>query len=87
MEKKQPYPPSRMKIYISFGQGHVHRVNGSTFDCDCLAEIECDSHSDGRRKAYSAFRNKFCTSYLEQDLPNILKFYPRGVIKLCGYKT
>lgn len=32
-----------MKTYVTFGQAHVHRINGKTFDADCVACIE---HSD-----------------------------------------
>ncbi len=76
-----------MKIYISFGQDHVHRVNGTTFDCDCLCMIECDSHMDGRAKAFEAFGPKFFTSYEEDQLEDQLKYFPRGVVPLTGEKS
>ncbi len=29
-----------MKTIVTFGQGHTHRVNGKTLDCNCVALIE-----------------------------------------------
>ncbi len=69
-----------MKIYISFGQVHTHRVNNQTFDCDCLAEIECDSHEHGRNLAFEFFDDKFFTSYEEKDLD--LEWFSRGIIRV-----
>lgn len=71
-----------MKIYISFGQEHVHRVNGTTFDCDCLCEIECIDHGEGREKAFEAFGPKFFTSYNEDQLGRILPYFPNGIKEL-----
>lgn len=71
-----------MKIYISFGQSHAHRVNGKTFDCDVLAEIECADYAEGRRIAFENFGDKFGTSYSEEALPKIAHHFPRGVITL-----
>jgi hypothetical protein len=70
-----------MKIYISFGQTHVHSVNGKKFDKDCLAEIECSDYEDGRKKAFEYFGPKFFTSYTKEQVDgNRLSFFPRGVI-------
>ncbi len=54
-----------MKIYITFGQVHVHRVNGKKFDKDSVAVIDCECHRDGRVKAFEYFGGKFFTSYEE----------------------
>lgn len=71
-----------MKIYISFGQSHRHEINGEVFDKDCLAEIECDSHSQGRETAFENFGAEFFTSYESMELGGILRHFHRGVIKL-----
>ena len=71
-----------MKIYISFGQSHVHRVNGKTFDKDVLCEIECSDYATGRGLAWNAFGDKFGTSYSEEQLPKIIHHFPRGVLPL-----
>lgn len=71
-----------MKIYISFGQVHTHRINGKTFDCDCLAEIDCEDHSEGRKKAFDFFGDEFFTSYSELDAQKSLHYYPRGIIRV-----
>lgn len=71
-----------MKIYISFGQCHSHAVNGKTFDRNCLCEIECEEHGDGREIAFANFGDKFFTSYDEAQLPEIIHHFPRGVVPL-----
>lgn len=70
------------KFYFTFGQNHSHVVNGEFFDKDCVAEVEADTHAEARQIAFDAFGPKFCTSYDESVLADIIKFYPRGVIRL-----
>lgn len=71
-----------MKIYISFGQSHVHGVNKKIFDKDCLCEIECNDFNEGREKAFSAFGPKFHNSYMEHEVEGVLRFFPKGIKKL-----
>lgn len=64
------------KTYITFGQDHTHRINGKTFDCDCVAEVDLPEE-----EARQIFMPKFCFSYT--DLSRVdLSYYPRGVIPL-----
>ena len=70
-----------MNIYITFGQVHAHHVNGKTFDKDSVAVIECDTHADGRKKAFAYFGEKFFTSY--ESLPD-MEYFPRGLISVEG---
>ena len=37
-----------MKMLVTFGQSHVHRVNGRTFDCDCVARITARTYEEAR---------------------------------------
>lgn len=69
-----------MKIYISFGQVHTHSVNGKTFDKDCLAEIDCESHREGRDIAFEYFGDKFSISYTEESVKEALPYFNRGII-------
>jgi predicted RNA-binding protein with PUA domain len=71
-----------MNIYISFGQSHVHRVNGKTLDKDSLAEIVCDTHEHGRAIAYDLFKSKYSTSYSEEEAPKMIHRFPRGIIRV-----
>lgn len=68
-----------MKIYISFGQSHVHRVNNTTFDCNCLCEINCENYEEGRAKAFDVFDGIFATSYTEEKAKEALHFFPDGI--------
>ncbi len=64
------------KTYITFGQTHVHSINGKTFDKDCIAEVDLPED-----EARAIFMPKFCFSYT--DLSKIdMSFYPRGLISL-----
>ena len=67
--------------FVTFGQIHTHRVNGRTFDCDCVAVIECTDAEDGRRKAFEYFGQKFCFTYYEEQFDHdSLRYFPRGLI-------
>jgi len=68
-----------MKVYITFGQIHVHSVAGKTLDKDCVAEIEALDLSEGHAKAMDWFDAKFhhCT-----ELPPDMSYFPRGIIKI-----
>ena len=72
-----------MKTYVTFGQDHTHRVNGKTFDCDCVAVIHCDNAEDGRNKAFEYFGRKFCFEYPEEHFNHSSMYhYPRGLIEV-----
>lgn len=69
-----------MRVIITFGQDHTHRVNNYTFDKDSVAIIEAESRTQGREIAVELFGLKFCTSYTEDyfDEKGMLSYYPRG---------
>ena len=71
-----------MKTYVTFGQDHTHRVNGKTFDCDCVAVI---NHADdnGRELAFEIFGRQFCFEYSEERFNHSsMHYYPRGLIEV-----
>ena len=68
------------KTYITFGQVHVHSINGKTFDKDCVAEVDLPEE-----EARAIFMPKFCFSYTDLNKVD-LSFYPRGLILLEGSK-
>ena len=69
-----------MKVYITFGQNHSHRVNGVTLDKDSIAVIDASSHEEGRNIAFELFGTKFATSY--DNVDDILHYFPRGLIEI-----
>ena len=69
-----------MKFYISFGQAHVHRINGETLDYDCLAEIEAKDYQAARKQANELFDDKWSALYEESAFN--LSFFPRGIIPI-----
>lgn len=67
-----------MKTYVTFGQEHVHRVNGKTLDKDCVAVV-----NGNREKVFELFGQKFCFEYPE-DLwdKEKMKYFPRGYVEV-----
>ena len=70
-----------MKIYITFGQEHVHHVFGITYNKSNVAVIECDDYAHGRRLAEEYFGLQFGTSYREEEITEeFLSFFPDGLV-------
>lgn len=71
-----------MKLYVTFGQAHKHKIDKLIFDKDCVAVIKCDSYKEGRDRAFELFGPKFCFTYLEKEFKlEHMTFFPRGFIK------
>lgn len=62
--------------YLTFGQDHTHRINGTTWDCDVVCAIKADSYEEMRRIAFENFGPKFATTYTEKPE---MEFFPRGI--------
>lgn len=72
-----------MKVYITFGQSHVHSISGKTFDKDCIAVIECKDYKHGRQKAFEYFDGVFHNCYEKHELTDeMLSFFSRGIIEI-----
>jgi hypothetical protein len=59
--------------YFTFGQAHVHRVNGRTFDCDTVVKITAE---DPRAVMVETFGQKWSMEYSEPP-----KLQPEGWFK------
>jgi hypothetical protein len=71
------------KHYVTFGQDHLHRINGVTFDADCVAVFDAPNHEQGRAKAFELFGPKFCFEYHGAQFDNKnMKFFPRGLVQV-----
>lgn len=70
-----------MKIFITFGQTHVHSHNGFTLDKDCVGVIDCENHEQGRKLAFEWFGAKFATTYDKID-NEFMRWFPRGTFDL-----
>jgi hypothetical protein len=68
-----------MKTFVTFGQSHVHDINGKTFDKDCVAVVEGD-----RDRVFEIFGDDFCFEYPEQfwDDSKMKTYFPRGYIEV-----
>jgi len=59
--------------FFTFGQDHVHRVNGFTFDCDVVVKITAE---DPRQVMFDTFGPAWSMQY---DTCPGLDHFPRGV--------
>lgn len=70
-----------MKTYVTFGQCHIHTVNGKCFDKDSVAVIEAEDEAKGRALAFEYFGGKFFTTYTDEKyIVANMHFFPRGFI-------
>ena len=67
------------KFYFTFGQIHVHRVNGKTFDHDCVVEIETSDYGSARQEMLDTFGSEWSFQY--KELPD-MKYFPRGIFHI-----
>lgn len=64
---------------FSFGQTHVHFVNGAMFDKNSLVRI---TSPDPRQTMFDTFGPKWSMQYTEEEAQKALHYYPRGIIDL-----
>ena len=62
--------------WFSFGQNHIHVINGVTFDKDCIVKI---TSNDPRETMLQTFGTKWGFDYNEEPE---MEYFPRGVIEL-----
>lgn len=70
------------KFYITFGQAHAHAIGGRTYDRNCLAELEAESPKEAHETAMKIFNKRFHQCHTEEELPRVIDYYPRGIIKV-----
>jgi len=73
------------KIFLTFGQDHIHHWKGQRLDKDCVVIVEdIPSENEARSALMVMFNAKFCTTYSEEiwEKSDYIKYYPRGYIKI-----
>lgn len=73
------------KVYITFGQVHVHSINGKTLDKDCVAVINCNSYGHGRTMAFEYLDGVFHNCYSHEEYIDGkvgIEYFPRGLIEI-----
>lgn len=72
-----------MKTFVTFGQAHHHEIDGTVFNKDCIAVIQCDSAKDGRDKAFELFGRQWAFEYPETLWRKEWEVhFPRGYIEV-----
>lgn len=67
-----------MKTFVTFGQDHIHRINGKVFDHNCVAIV-----NGNRDDVFKIFGSKFCFEYSEDFWDDkTMKYYPRGYLEV-----
>lgn len=69
-----------MISYFTFGQSHVHRVHGKTFDCDCVVKIEAEDAGKARDIMFRYFDYKWAFQY--DNNPPDMAYFPRGIMEV-----
>lgn len=72
------------KHYVTFGQKHIHSINGKTLDKDTVAVYEAENYVEGRNKAFEYFGDKFFTDYhdTQWNEEELLHYFPKGYVFL-----
>lgn len=71
------------KHYVTFGQSHIHKINGKMLDSDVIARFEANNAEEGRKKAFELFGPQFCFEYHEPYWKQEdMKYYPGGYVDL-----
>ena len=75
----QPLQSNARPFYFTFGQAHVHSVNGITFDKDCVARIMATDYNIAREAAFRYFGTQWAFQYANLEDVRI-GYCSRGVI-------
>ena len=71
------------KTYVTFGQSHVHRVNGKTLDKDTVAVLKSAGPAEGRALAFELFGPVFSMEYPEAHWDaSSLHYFPKGLVEV-----
>lgn len=62
--------------YFTFGQSHVHSVDGRTFDKDTVVKI---THEDPRSEMFRLFGVRWSMQY---DEPPRMDLFPGGIVEV-----
>ena len=73
-----------MRWYITFGQIHVHNVNGMVFDKDCVGVINGETPEQCDQMAFDLFQGRF--HKYAAEMPK-MKYFPRGLIEVNPPKS
>lgn len=66
--------------YFTFGFGHVHAVNGFTYDKDVVVKIKAP---DPRQIMFNTFGRMWAMQYNEEEVtPEFMLYFPRGIKEL-----
>lgn len=71
-----------MKVYVTFGRYHLHRIAGETFDSDTVCEIEGNNLDECTMHVAAYFGDDYAVLY--PAVPPDLTPYSRGIRTLPG---
>lgn len=65
--------------WITFGQSHIHKIDGNLINKDCVVEIQAEDAGQAHNKAIEIFGGLW--AFVKEFEPD-MSYYPRGIIKL-----
>lgn len=70
------------QFYVTFGQAHVHSINGKTFDKDCVGVIEAETYEVATDLVRELTGNRYHDLDVIEKMSaqTMDKYYPRGFI-------
>ena len=69
--------------YVTFGQDHVHKVNGKVLHSNVVAVFQVENAVEGRKKAFELFGSKFSFEYPQDSWKEEdINYYPGGYVYL-----
>jgi hypothetical protein len=69
-----------MIAFFTFGQSHIHKVNGKIFDRNCVVKLDCP---DPRAEMHRLFGPAWSMHYSPEEItPEFMSHFPRGVIEI-----
>jgi hypothetical protein len=77
-----------MKTFVTFGQNHIHTIDGMLIDKDCVVVLKGESATANREKAFELFGRKWSFEYPEEfwNHNKMRRFFPRGYIEIGGWR-
>jgi hypothetical protein len=69
------------KLFVTFGQVHVHKLGNVVYDKDCVAVIQADTYEEADTLAFALWNGKFHQHCPEDRWDESkMKYFPRGYI-------
>lgn len=70
------------KMYITFGQAHLHSIGSLVFDKDCVALVHGHDVADCYRQVHHYFGKTYCFSHHDEMPKGAMEYFPNGIVEV-----